>query len=239
MALSKYKTLIVSGCSFTHNNHDGHCTWGNSLAYWYGMDIVNLAVPGAGNKHIANSIILYIEKNNLNYDEVLVMPMWSNFRRIDFITDRELSNFNSVISVPYKYDEYNELVNGGVWWHDKPRVHVEKVLVDYSKYQSNKSLALNSWLEINSLKNYLTVKGIDNYFTSYFDNSEFINELSEIGLNMDYGNWVTYPCLGDYAKEHGMVADDGFHPTIEGHETWAREVLVPFLTKKKVLWQTI
>ena len=86
---SKFKKLVVSGCSFTHNNHHDKCAWANLLADWSGMTIVNLATPGAGNEHIANSLILYLEKNKLDPSNTLVMAMWSGIDRNDLIVSRK------------------------------------------------------------------------------------------------------------------------------------------------------
>ena len=85
---SKFKYLVVSGCSFTHNNHqESHCVWANTLAVWTNMTINNLAIPGAGNTHIKNSVILHLEKNKPNPADTLVLVMWSGPERIDWITE--------------------------------------------------------------------------------------------------------------------------------------------------------
>ena len=241
MTRSKYKTLLVSGCSFTHNNSEGHFAWGNDLAVWTGMDIVNLAIPGAGNTHIANSIMLYIEQHKLDPAETLVMAMWSGTARIDWIADKSLSHFKDTYPFTYDYDQYNELVVGGSWWQPKHRTHVEQTLVEYSKYQSTHSFALHSWLAMSNLTNYLTVKGFEFYYSSITDNEsneelwiDYEKELMNLGLNLDKSNWI-YPCIGNYCQEHNLLQDDKFHPTMQGHEAWTRQILMPFLAEKKIL----
>ena len=238
---SKYKTLLVSGCSFTHNNCEDHFAWGNDLAVWTGMDIVNLAIPGAGNTHIANSIMLYIEQHNLDSAETLVMAMWTGTARIDWITDRSLSEFKNSYPFTYNYDQHNELVLGGSWWQPKRRSHVEQTLVEYSKYQSTHSFALHSWLAMNNLSNYLKLHGFEYYYTSIADTAnaeefwiDYEQELTELNLKLDKSNWVT-PCIGNYCQEHNLLQDDNFHPSMQGHEDWARTVLMPFLAERAIL----
>ena len=243
MTRSKYKTLLVSGCSFTHNNCDSHFSWGNDLATWAGMDIVNLAIPGAGNAHITNSIILYIEQHDLDPAETLVMVMWSGTARIDWIADRGLSKFKHAYPFTYDYDQHNELVLGGSWWQPKRRTHLEEALVEYSKYQSTHSFALHSWLAMNNLANYLKLQGFEYYFTSIGNTAndeelwiDYEQELSELKLTLDKANWID-PYIGDYCQAHNLLQDDNFHPSMQGHEKWTREVLMPYLIEKNVLWQ--
>jgi hypothetical protein len=241
MTRSKYKTLLVSGCSFTHNNCEDHFAWANDLAVWTGMDIVNLAIPGAGNTHIANSIMLYIEQHQLDPAETLVMAMWSGVARIDWITDQSLSKFENSYPFAYNYDAHNELVLGGSWWQPKRRSHVEQTLVEYSKYQSTHSFALHSWLAMNNLSNYLKSHGFEHYYTAIIDNEhneelwvDYEQELTKLNLKLDKSNWIS-PCIGNYCQEHNMLQDDNFHPTMQGHESWTQNILMPYLTEKNVL----
>jgi hypothetical protein len=243
MTSSKYKTLLVSGCSFTHNNSEDHFSWANDLAVWTGMDIVNLAIPGAGNTHIANSIILHIEREQLDPKDSLVLVMWSGIARIDWIADRELSNFKDTYPFTYNYDQHNELIVGGSWWHrENNKTHIIKTLIEYSKYQTTHSLALDSWLSMTSLINYLNAKGFEHYHTSILDHGfdkeemwvDYNKELAELKLSLDRTNWIS-PCIGNYCKDLNMLQDDNFHPTMQGHEKWTREVLMPYLYEHDVL----
>ena len=241
MTHSKYKTLLVSGCSFTHNNCEDHFAWANDLAAWAGMDIINLAIPGAGNTHIANSIMLYIGQHELDPKETLVMAMWSGVARIDWITDKSLSHFKNSYPFTYNYDQHNELVLGGSWWQPKRRTHIEQTLVEYSKYQSKHSFTLHSWLAMTNLTNYLKLHGFEYYYTAIRDtehNKElWINyeqELKNLNLNFDTDTWIK-PCIGNYCQIHDMLQDDNFHPSMHGNESWTREILIPYLIEKNVL----
>jgi len=58
--------------------------------------------------------------------------------------------------------------------------------------------------------------------------------LSEINLKLDKSNCIT-PCIGDYCQERNLLQDDNFHPSMQGHESWARTILIPYLIEKNVL----
>jgi hypothetical protein len=240
---SKYKTLLVSGCSFTHNNCEDHFAWGNDLAVWTGMNIINLAIPGAGNTHISNSIMLYIEQHDLDPAETLVMAMWSGVARIDWIADKSLSKFRQDYPFGYDYDQHSELVLGGTWWNRlNGKTHIKRTLIEYSKYQTEHTLSLSSWLAMNNLSNYLKLRGFEHYYTSILDHGfneeelwvDYEQELKELNLSLDKSNWV-YPCIGNYCQDLNMIQDDKFHPTMQGQESWTRTVLMPFLAERAIL----
>ena len=80
------KKLIVSGCSYsdncwTENNAYGFPVWPELLAKKLKMECVNLSKSGMGNEYIYSSILDTIPKHkNIG----LVLPMWSEFLRLDF-----------------------------------------------------------------------------------------------------------------------------------------------------------
>jgi hypothetical protein len=251
---SQYKNLVVSGCSFTHEPDLGYpFSWANILSDWTGMNIINLAIPGAGNNHIAKSIILFLEKNKLPPEETFVLPMWSHPCRIDFITDRQLSNFKNSYPFTYDYDKYNELVLGGHWWNIKSPKPVHQMLIEYSKFQSEESLALNSWCNMNYLSNYLTAKKYFYYYTSYISYSyryqnnneavlfDYIDVLKKIGLKLNNSEWLDFDdndYYGDYCARNNFCDSDGFHPKYpQANEGWVAEILMPTLNHLGILYE--
>jgi hypothetical protein len=86
------KILLVSGCSFTTDDYNSLFhpeedmswdKWPKILAKMLNMDYVNLAMSGAGNEYISNTIIDQIEimdKSKIG----LVIPAWSQCRRRDY-----------------------------------------------------------------------------------------------------------------------------------------------------------
>jgi len=249
---SKFKHLVVSGCSFTTNlNCPGPYAWPNMLSDWTGMSVHNLAVAGAGNSHISNSIILYLEHNQLDPSETLIMAMWSGIGRIDWITDKTLSNFKQLYPFDYNYDKNNELVLGGNWWNSKNPDHLIKTLIEYSKYQSESSFALHSWLAMNNLSNYLKTNKYKFYYTSFVDYSteikgdavsiDFYKELKKLNLNLDKTNWLNLDVsdhYGNWARKNNLLdADDDFHPAGVAPEQWPREILIPYFINEGIFYE--
>lgn len=249
---SKFKHLVVSGCSFTHNNwHESHCVWANALAHWSCMTIDNLAIPGAGNTHIKNSIVLHLERTRPDPDNTLILVMWSGPERIDWITDKNSSKFREKYPFSYDYTQNNELTLGGNWWANKAESHLLQTLIEYSKYQSGSSLALNSWIQIQDLENYLKCNNYEYYFLSWFNYNDpihsgncwinFDQECNQMGLSRPTWQWLATDVdksLGRWTQNRPeYLWTDKLHPTWQGHEAWLRAVLVPELIEKKVLYE--
>lgn len=248
---SKFKHLVVSGCSFTHQPESapGPFSWANLLAAWTGMQVHNLAIPGAGNDHVSRSIILYLEKNKLDPAETLVLPMWSGINRIDWLTDSASSRFSNEYPFNYQYDDYNELVLGGAWWNRVKPTPVIKALLDYSKYQSTQSLALHSWLAMKNLSNYLIVNKYSYCYTSFINYKrsgtgaellvDFEEELAKLNISIDKDLWLPLgddEYYGDWSRQHNFLESDNFHPKFpEANEGWVQTILIPHLLKRELL----
>ena len=236
---SNFKNLIVSGCSFTHNEHHTHVTWSNTLAAWADMNITNLAVNGAGNQHIANSIILYLEKNKPVASESFILVMWSGLERVDWITDCLTHKDADFKKHTYYYDKFNEL---SINKRANPS-HIVSTFNNFLKYQSQHSLTLTSWLSMMALTNYLKVNNYKFYYTAYYDifspaRGNYENILKDLDLTLDKNHWLnlnTNEYLGNFVLEKNLVAEDGWHPTVTGQETWTEQVLVPQLNKEMII----
>jgi hypothetical protein len=240
---SKYKTLIVSGCSFTANNHESSCCWANILADRIGLDIVNLAVDAAGNEHVANSLVLYLERQKPNPENTLVMPMWTSVLRTDFITDRRA---HTIVPTPVKrfyYDKFNQLYSICEF---EEKDYYGNWAKTYKQTQSTKSLSLQSWIEINKLTNYLRQNNYDFRYLTYTNilhgggipKVKFLDELSSLGLTIDLSKWIltnNQDSLGEFALYYNQLCSDGVHPDLQGHEDWLEQKLIPVLLNENIL----
>ncbi len=252
MIKSRYKHLVVSGCSFTTNEHvpdQSDWNWPNILAKDTNMIIHNLATAGAGNTHIANSIIVYLEKKQLPPEDVLVLAMWSGTGRIDFTVSNKLSP-RKKYQHNYLYTPECRLHQGGNWWNIKNPADIDKILIDYSKFQDEFSLGLQTWLSMNNLASYLSNKGIQHFFTSFLHyksndtyrdavHVDIDNTLSQMGLKIDYSKWLNLASadyFGDWCAKRGILASDGFHPGVDGPYQWTREILIPLLIELDILY---
>lgn len=231
---SRFKNLIVSGCSYTYNNSDSSYAWANLLADWAGLTVVNLAVPGAGNTHIANSIILYLEQHRPDPADTLVMAMWSGPDRADFIVDstRHIEKYN----VPFSYDNHSEFYMVGSLHWDAPVTQNNEFNLHYLNLQSKKSLALQSWLNFNNLTNYLKVNGYEYRYTTFRDilynqGRGAFSLIDELDLKLDLTNWILCDertSLDGYAIYNNQLLADS-HPAREAQEGWTKELLIPKL----------
>ena len=87
------KTLIASGCSWTHENYwsdsnpDMDCSWPKwpeLLAKKLDMEPVNLGQSGAGNEYIYSSLLEAILTTKDKSQIGLVMPAWTQCQRKDY-----------------------------------------------------------------------------------------------------------------------------------------------------------
>lgn len=250
---SIYSNLVVSGCSFTHEPHNEWYpfSWASIFAQDTGMQVKNLAIPGAGNDHICRSMIVYLEKNKPDPADTLVMVMWSGIGRFDWITDASLSEFKNHYPFSYQYDKHNELVLAGNWWNLPKNTELHQALIAYSKYQSDFSFTLASWLAMKNLSNYLEMHGYRYYYTSFVDYERnnvkgdglmvsYYDTLDKLGLELDKSKWIDIPgedCYGEWALRHQAVdPSDGFHPKYpEANEGWTREILIPYFINQGIV----
>ena len=236
---SKFKKLIVSGCSCTQNRVDTSHVWANLLADLTGMEIVNLANAGAGNAHIANSLIMYLARYCPDPNTTLVMTMWSGIDRTDWIVDQN-KIANNRFNFKFEYDKYTEHYIIGTPEFGKPRFK------DYLDLQSEKTFSLNSWLNFEALTNYLKVQGYTYRYTVYNDilygkgmsPISFLDQIKILGLTLDLENWILTKgtdSLKEYALYHNEMIPEESHPTLLAQENWTREKLVPLLLKQNII----
>ena len=83
MIKNKKLKLIVGGCSYTYGGNDKDTIpWPNQLAELLDMELVNTSRNGVGNEYILGEI----SKAICSYNNIgLVVVMWSEFERIDFV----------------------------------------------------------------------------------------------------------------------------------------------------------
>jgi hypothetical protein len=242
---SRFQHLVVSGCSFTSNlfvPDNSPFAWPNMISYWSGMTIDNLAIPGAGNNHIARSIILHLEKTKPDPEKTLVLAMWSGPARIDWITEKSLSQFAKEYPFAYQYTEHTELSLGGHWWNSRASP-VIKAIREYAKLQDQNSFAVDSWLAMTQLSDYLTTRGYTFYYTSYFSynnvdaqndalNYNYRAALARAGLTLDKQPWIQLAendHYGDWSRLNNRLTEDNYHPGKDANIIWTRDVLLPAL----------
>ena len=248
----KYKTLLVSGCSFTENQG----TWGFQLAPTYNLDLINLACKGAGNQHIAWSVISFLEKNNIDPETTLIGIMWSHPYRTDLVFERN-PEYKDQSIFKYNYDSYNSLVRQSDLLEKHEFSQNRAVQASYLQINGNR---LASTFKTWSLKTMMTAYLKDKKFTffqtaflNYLTQSsvvkgipylqhqlryQYLQDLENLGLNHNLHNWLNLQeteYLGEYAFHKRQMSSDGYHPSEEGYKSWTEKILIPNLEKMKIL----
>ena len=248
------ENIVVSGCSFTELNDD-YISWSEHIANHYGVkSYVNLGMGAAGNYYIANSIIDYLECNQLDPEKTLVLAMWSGVARKYLrvtqewwdLLDHQGYAFKAqthYFSVKHGIDESNYFIFGG---NGVGKNDMMKSIFSWSnKVSSPKIVCKESLIQFLNLKNYLKTQGYPYRFFSYLNywNSAETTKFDEysIGLhcartgifkNFDFSNWIFVndkkDCFGEYAIQEQQL-DSTNHPTGQCHQTFAENIVIPNL----------
>jgi hypothetical protein len=98
MGISKYKYLVVSGCSQTQGqNCHRDRIWPKLLADRLGLELINLATPGAGWYTLENAILSFVSNNQNILNECFFILQQS-------MLEREL-DYNQISICPTDYHE--------------------------------------------------------------------------------------------------------------------------------------
>jgi len=239
-----YQNLVVSGCSFTNNFNPQHVhTWPYYLRDLGGFQQVwDGSCSGAGNNHIARSIVAGIELGDFDPADTLVVVMWSGYDRDDFLVDPKVVDQSNLTTAPQDYFNYtNEValgMTGGLLGAGNLLVGLENI----KKIKNPQSRALENYIVIQSLAGYLDSRNYRYVFTEFstpgtmqdtnFDPVAHLPQKLQQpftklvrSLTPNLGDW-SLPELA-YYKEH--KGGDGYHPDSDQHLSWTRSVLLPYL----------
>jgi len=214
-----YKNLLVGGCSFTFNISDtDSSSWPYYIRDKCGFEqVYDCSVQGASNYQIMTSVTYALETAALNPKETLVIIMWSGYGRDSVIVGDEVTDNKDFV---YDYtDKVKCIINTGV---NKKTRH---------------SRALENYIYVTMLWEYLKSKGYNTVFLNFvepgmpvrdttFDVAKFLpNELAQTFES----KFSPIENFYKYCVKHNMLQEDDFHPTMQGHLSWAHNVLAPAL----------
>lgn len=235
---SRWTNLLVSGCSYTWNNHEEYAaTWPYYLRDLAQFDSVfDCSQAGSGYNHTHTAVITELETNHLITPEsTLIIVMWSGNQRVDVTADSELakswSNMEtsdlgfglSTVSLFHQRPNWLSLL------HKVPNLAVEQLREQYHRTIASEGQVLESAAKLFSLAGYLDSRGFDYVFLDWDD-----TRTNERITGMDpwaRGFFAPIETLGAWAaRRQQLIPNDG-HPTPDAHLSWTREQLIPYLAK--------
>ena len=233
------KNLIVSGCSFTHNNSmSASVAWPYYLRDLGGFEnVFDTSLPAAGNYHISNSLIWALESESTDPKQSLVIVMWSGNDRDDWITP--VSNINQYL-FEFKYSDnvMSAIAGGGA--SAEGRVNTKQSHKDFFATQDKESRAIKNYLLITNTWHYLQNNGFRFVFlnfldsnlpsrTGHFDIKKYLPKKQCKNLDNMIENIID-PYA--WSLKNDLLWTDDFHPSPDGHLSWTKYVLLPHLKSR-------
>ena len=225
--------ILASGCSFTAGGPNAGENWASRIDRH--NTVKNLAWSGAGNRYIGQSIMIEMLRNQGQYDLVLVM--WSGLQRLDilindFVYD-SLDNNRSSVDGLYCYG-----LLGDSYSHKHDQSILKTPARELFKISNEETLGCASLIEIINLQSFLKSKSIPYKFMSYVNywgNDAQVTNLnfgvhkylstSQLAEHIDFDQFLfyndSYDGFYEFSRQKEMIADDGFHPTLQAHIEWA------------------
>jgi hypothetical protein len=235
-----FKNLLVGGCSFTYNNSDQHsCTWPYYLRDLGNFEqVYDCSMPGAGNQHIVNSIIYSIEKHDIDPSDTLVMILWSGNDRDDYVIDQKQLN-----GYPYVYAYEPGVCCGITGGEDLSNVGNTKLdaILQLKSSKSQVARSVENYIRVAGLHAYLVAKGFTFFFMEFRDfllPGRDLNFDPRLHLDQTLGTkfdqMISKPDhnFHKYCLYNDLMSEDDFHPSPDGHLSYSRSVLLPWIANK-------
>jgi hypothetical protein len=229
---------VVSGCSFTYNNHETEAvTWPYYLADLMAFEQVwDCSLPGAGNHHIATSVIWNLSESDIDPRDALVVVMWSGNDRDDIIA-RETS------LAPYSVKSWYcpGVVSGITGGRVMSRGNLSPPLSTVDVWKNPASRSVENYLYIDTCAAWLQKRGYRFLFVDYLDRS-LPRRNSDFDIRGHLPDWARQqlddlmaPVQDPYSfcLRRDLLHDDDYHPSVQGHLEWTREILVPYIQTHK------
>jgi hypothetical protein len=230
------KNLIVSGCSFTYNNHeDVAVAWPYYLKDLGGFDTVfDCSLPGAGNHHISNALIWGLESDRPDPSKSLVVVMWSGCDRDDCILPKSIVNNKYPFLFSYSDTVYTGITGGqSARASGNGSANLKNLGLDKtpeSRAIENYLYFLNTWHYLkNSQYKFVFLKFLNTEYpsrTKHFDIRPYLPKFAQKNLDQMITD-ITDPY--SYALKNDLLWTDDFHPSPDGHLLWTKDVLLPEL----------
>ena len=232
---TRFKNLLVSGCSYTWNNSEQHiCSWPFYLRDIGGFDsVIDCSQVGAGSNHIFNSVVNEIETNHdTNKHNTLVVVMWSGLTRTDVIATQDITAPWHDMS-NYNFDQ--RFATLSIFNHTSNNDLLSMLCRQYKLLIDTDAQIYESVLKILALEHYLKQKEFDFIFTSWMNPAPELNRIDSALTTKVISSLSTIPYLEEYAKQKKQKELDDGHPTPDGYLGWTQQHLIPYLESKNII----
>jgi hypothetical protein len=221
--------ILVNGASVSR----GPDSWPYFLKELLGCELVNLAMAGCGNTYIHETTIGEISQRK--YDLVLVM--WAECGRMDFRVD-DISKFSDSLNTSIYQSAQNDWPSKIVYPIDD-QDHVEKnwifslgylrgtkdsvseVFQSCHAVTGYKEILKSEYIRMISLQSVLKENNIPYLFMHWRPIRKF-SRFEHLYNLIDWNNVYQEDCLEDIAQRNNWIAEDGKHPTADGHRYYAK-----------------
>jgi hypothetical protein len=238
------KKIFTLGDSFFDTNGG----WGKPLCEKLGVENINCAYGGAGNKRITNA---FFKSNNLIDDNTVVVVSWTDLDRVDkYISETPhlVAEFNEYEGATMVYRE-GWILSGfglGSYQQKTARAMGMKLLLKsqtyeneefsdhkrwkaywkeyYKRYHTYEDSYCESLLHFVNVTQWLEARNIPYIMTSFSNiwENKHSKEFGYLRDNLDFSKWFYHNKLGcwEWVRKNGLPAKLG-HPTEESYAKWA------------------
>jgi hypothetical protein len=230
--------VLVAGCSFAENLTP------IIKQYIPNAVVTNLARSAAGNKYIADSVVVATAQEKFD----LVYVSWSGLSRYDVCVNSEnKALFKNWLAQTSLFDKHYIFTGGVGGWDHHDHTFANMLFKNYHTFTDHEQLYYNSILEILKTQGYLKSLGIPVYHTCMLnqfvaDPEVMVRHTCEYGATrfpslqklidqIDFDNWILEDQRGIFENcdKLNLLAEDNFHPSQEGYSYWINK----FVTRLK------
>jgi hypothetical protein len=230
------ENLIVSGASFTYNNHESSAvTWPYYLRDLGSFkQVLDCSLPGAGNHHISNSLIWGLEIDRPDPAKSLVVVMWGGCDHDGYICPE--SNNKNTYAFKFNYSKnVMSAITGGPGLAGGG--NTIRAFNEFSTTKNQESRAIENYLYITNTWHYLKNSNYKFIFlnfmdpalpsrTQHFDIKRYLPLSAQTNLD---GMIENITDLYTWSIKNDLLDVDDYHPVPDGHFGWTQNILVPHL----------
>lgn len=218
------ENVVGYGCSFMQGDSvDPELTWAAVLAKKLNVPLRNRG-QNAGSNKLA-MIYLFEDICKHDYTNTLVLFSWTGIQRTTFWCEEK------------QYKKWVPVLPG----HTSPDKLIANInSAYYAELYTDYEALHTSYLQKLSVQSFLKSKNIPYLFVNAFKEDFILYDdatMQSFEKNLDTTNFLfgcTNSIYQNVCLELGMVAEDNFHPNVQGHD-YVADMAHKFLIEKKII----